>query len=76
MDARLKSQIQSTQMQHVCGYRIGPTKIANGIPYIPMGYVNRKWYDNRKLFALIITCIPKSQIHIIWSICDYSVKYT
>ena len=76
-------------MQHICGYRIGPTKIANGIPYIPMGYVNRKWYDNSKSFAVIVTSIPKSQMGpvaiivssilksqmvIIRSICDYSVR--
>ena len=61
-------------MQHICGYRIGPTKIANEIPYIPMGYVNRKCYDNSKSFAVIVTSIPKSQMGIMWSICDYIVR--
>ena len=40
-----------------------------------MGHVNRKWYDNSKSFAVIVTRIPKSQMGKIWSICDYSVKY-
>ena len=61
-------------MQHICGNRIRTTKIANGIPYIPMGYVNRKWYDNNKSFAVIVTSISKSQMGIMWSICDYSVR--
>ena len=63
-------------MQHICGYRIGPTLTANEIPYIPTGHVNRKCYDNSKLFAVIVTSIPKSQMGIMWSICDYSGKYT
>ena len=41
-----------------------------------MGYENRKWYDNSKSFAIVVTSIPKSLMGIMWSICDYSVKYT
>ena len=62
------------QMQHICSDRNGPIKIANGIAYIPMGYENRKWYDNKKSIAVIVTSIPKSQMDIMWSICDYRVR--
>ena len=38
-----------------------------------MGYVNRKCYDNSKLFEFIVTSIPKPQMGITWSICDYRI---
>ena len=47
-------------MQHICGYCSFPTIIANGIPFIPMGY------DNRKSLGLPVKLI----------ICDLSTSIT